>query len=74
MRCILETHQLDNCPAFETLIYAWGDMKLVQPIFVNESCINIALSLSVTLQHTRDPQSSRVLWIDALCIWEYYPY
>jgi hypothetical protein len=66
--CTLETYQLNNCRTFEALSYAWGDPKAVEPIFVNGSHTLIAHNVYVALRHLRYTQSSRVLWIDALCI------
>ena len=66
--CSLETYQLEHCREFEALSYAWGDPKPVEPIFVGESRVLIAHNLSVALRHLRHIHSSRVLWIDAVCI------
>ena len=65
---VLETRSLDDSPDFEALSYTWGDPDLVEDIFLNNYPFKITLNLSIALRHLRNPQTARVLWIDALCI------
>ena len=55
-------------PAFEALSYTWGDGKLCQRLFCNDSAIKITQSLYEALIHLRHPEATRTLWVDAVCI------
>lgn len=59
--------QLDEAQ-YEALSYAWGDPDDVQPVIVNGIQRMITRNLSDALRCLRLVDSSRYLWIDAICI------
>ena len=52
--------------SYEALSYAWG--IVTSNIEVNGKTLRASLSLRQALIHLRDAQSTRTIWIDALCI------
>ena len=66
--CQLDVHLLNNCPRFEALSYCWGDPTPMAPITINGVGSKVSRNLGVALQYLRQPQSPRVLWVDAVCI------
>jgi hypothetical protein len=70
-RCILD---------YEALSYTWGDPKPAQTAFVvpgdgygerlpgTSLILDIGSNLACALRHFRNTSSSRILWIDAICI------
>lgn len=70
-----------NITAYECLSYCWGDSQQTVPIKVqctkdskSKSCVggnqdfSITTNLARALQHLRQTDSPRLLWIDAICI------
>ena len=55
-------------PTLEALSYVWGDGKMCQKLFCNNSAIKITQSLFDALIHLRHPKATRTLWVDAVCI------
>jgi len=55
---------------FEALSYVWGSPEKVFPIYytAESQAISITQNLFQALRHLRYSKSSRVLWVDALCI------
>jgi hypothetical protein len=53
---------------YEALSYAWGSSDKPKSIFIDGKVLAITESLYTALRHLRDPISSRVLWVDAVCI------
>jgi len=59
---------------YEALSYCWGDPSNLHRIFVQDQAgkesqyLDVTVNLSAALQRIRDPDMSRTLWIDALCI------
>lgn len=68
INCQLDVHLLNNCPRFEALSYYWGDPMPIAPITINAVTSKVSRNLGVALQHLRQPQSPRVLWVDAVFI------
>ncbi|OCL03408.1 HET-domain-containing protein, partial [Glonium stellatum] len=63
---------LGNTAAYSALSYVWGDTFLKEIIFVSGSTqkIDLALTLNLAtiLRKIRLEHSSRLIWVDALCI------
>ncbi|KAF8847987.1 HET-domain-containing protein, partial [Acephala macrosclerotiorum] len=57
-----------NCPQYEALSYCWGRDVKPHRITTDEGTIPITSSLNYALLRLRFPDTSRTLWIDALCI------
>lgn len=53
---------------FEALSYVWGKCTDLVPISLNGCVMNITQSLWCVLCRLRDSKTSRLLWVDALCI------
>lgn len=72
--CTLKTVTLNEELVYEALSYVWGDEPPSHEIFINSEPFQVRPNLFVALQRMRDASRSRTLWIDAICIWECYPY
>ncbi|KAK1574656.1 heterokaryon incompatibility protein-domain-containing protein, partial [Colletotrichum navitas] len=68
IQCQLEVIGLEKHPVYEALSYAWGDPKVVRPILLDGEQMNVTINLESALRHLRFPGSTRILWVDALCI------
>jgi hypothetical protein len=53
---------------YAALSYVWGIQMSPQQVMVNSRTMCVTANLDCALRHLRYPQSSRVLWVDALCI------
>ncbi|KAI1775079.1 heterokaryon incompatibility protein-domain-containing protein [Hypoxylon cercidicola] len=64
----------DYKPQFEALSYVWGSMEDPELLELRPDgsetgvSVSITRNLGVALRHLRNPSSSRVLWVDAVCI------
>ena len=58
----------DDHSTYEALSYIWGDPTLVHTITIDGYTLDIADNLYHALCHLRYKDSSRLLWIDAICI------
>ena len=69
LSCELHNDDLDCLDTgYEALSYVWGDPQPVCPILLNGADIKITRNLEEALRHLRYAETSRRLWIDALCI------
>ena len=70
IHCNLEIRALDEKPEYETLSYDWADVNYGRPCFVmlDGKLWLIAFALWQALSRLRLRSSSRIFWIDALCI------
>jgi len=62
---------LDGTPNYEALSYVWGSSANPVSILVGPSrkhTISVTQNLATALQHLRDANESRTLWVDAVCI------
>lgn len=68
--CTLRHVYLDNDPFYEALSYMWGDANDTRPIRLDGRPIQITKNLEIALHYLRPQQgqSTRVVWVDALCI------
>ncbi|KAL1863997.1 hypothetical protein Daus18300_007962 [Diaporthe australafricana] len=77
----LLTSNLHECPPYEALSYAWGDLNETEALRVfahdpeaGSSNSNLSLPLSVTcscaraLRRLRFADAPRILWVDSICI------
>lgn len=64
----LATYHLDNAPEYEALSYVWGDTAKIHQITCNGLLMMVNNNVNLALCRLREPASTRVLWIDALCI------
>jgi hypothetical protein len=67
VECALHHESLSNSGPYEALSYTWGS-DVLQPILLNQHVFHVRANLASALKHLRRKDSSRVLWVDALCI------
>lgn len=53
---------------YEALSYVWGDPTATETILVNGTRCHVGQNLMQALQHLRQAEHPRLLWVDALCI------
>lgn len=58
----------DNLPAYEALSYVWGSSSDTRPIICNGREMAITRNLRNALQRLRRHDSTRLIWVDAICI------
>lgn len=68
VRCTLTHHNLESLPPYEALSYRWGPDTEKVPLAVGQSHIRVTPSLVAALRRLREPETSRFLWIDQVCI------
>jgi len=64
----LETVSLDDYPNYKAISYVWGDMSQRFSIKVDGEPLSLTLNLYTALRRLRSPESTLVLWTDAVCI------
>ncbi|KAF4500718.1 Heterokaryon incompatibility 6, OR allele [Fusarium agapanthi] len=64
----LEVVTPDQNPVYEALSYCWGDTSHLQEIRCNDQRFQVTENLFSALQHLRNEDTERTLWIDAICI------
>jgi hypothetical protein len=57
-----------NAPAYEALSYTWGSIHSVGSITLNDTPFHVTKNLNAALRDLRLPHTTRVVWIDAICI------
>ena len=69
VNCSLRTvHLDDDNPRYEAISYAWGDHNDRKPVVCNGYTITTTRSLFEALQRFRHVNTTRTLWVDAMCI------
>ena len=68
LQCDFKTYQVSSPPEYEALSYVWGTQSRAIPLLSDGKQIFITGTLDLALRRLRNPHSSRVLWIDQLCI------
>ncbi|XEU99256.1 hypothetical protein FSHL1_004543 [Fusarium sambucinum] len=71
LRCNLFQAYLDEEESiipYEALSYVWGTQSTPSEITVDGKTMSITTSLHDALQHLRQQDQDRILWVDALCI------
>ncbi|KAJ5116704.1 heterokaryon incompatibility protein-domain-containing protein [Penicillium angulare] len=53
---------------YEALSYCWGSQNKPESAILNGLTLPITTNLKAALQHLRDSQLPRTVWIDAICI------
>ncbi|KAK8018866.1 heterokaryon incompatibility protein-domain-containing protein [Apiospora marii] len=74
----LVTTTLRNCPPYEALSYAWGDLtqtELIQVVTAKqghndspEAQLSITVGCADALRRLRSGTATRTLWVDSICI------
>lgn len=69
IRCNLISVESSKKPTYEALSYEWGPTSNRNwPIYINGAWYEVRKNLFDALVYLRNPDSDRILWIDALCI------
>lgn len=68
IHCWLRDYQVDAAPPYEALSYTWGDEESKCRISLNGFSFHIRPNLRDALRRLRQPRSTRIIWIDAICI------
>lgn len=68
IRCKIQTFDLESCPRYKALSYAWGPSEDRQQIFVNGHSVVIQRNLYDFLQVFQERKDRGLIWIDQLCI------
>ena len=69
MKCTFDHAVLGtNAPAYEALSYTWGSIHSVGSITLNDTPFHVTKNLNAALRDLRLPHTTRVVWIDAICI------
>ena len=68
LSCSLQTFNLSSLPPYEAVSYTWGDNTAKKSIQINGRYFLTFVNAYESLIELRYPVSSRVLWIDAICI------
>ena len=68
IRVTLRTVSLGDEVQFDALSWAWGDANDVRCILLNDNIWWAPKNLVVALEHLQPNETSRTIWIDALCI------
>lgn len=68
IHCRLQDYQLDLAPPYEAFSCTWGDKKSMCRISLNDLSFHIRPNLGNVLRRLRQSSSTRILWIDAICI------
>ncbi|KAI4284671.1 MAG: hypothetical protein L6R38_001249 [Xanthoria sp. 2 TBL-2021] len=54
---------------YEALSYCWGDSSIRKSIFLKDTIsVDVTANLHSALEHIRDISSSKLLWVDSICI------
>jgi hypothetical protein len=59
---------LSHNPPFEALSYAWGDGRTKVAINCSGKELHVTRNCDTALRHLRLPNTTRTLWVDAICI------
>ncbi|KAK4952810.1 hypothetical protein LTR10_009618 [Elasticomyces elasticus] len=70
LRCQFQNISLldKSLPLYETVSYAWGNASKRDIIFVDGHQLEVPISAKKVLQRMRRIESSRIVWIDVVCI------
>jgi hypothetical protein len=68
IECELSSCELDNAPPYEALSYFWGTNQNTRAISLHGSTFQVREDLYNALRRLRQLQTSRILWVDFICI------
>jgi hypothetical protein len=66
--CSLKTHYFSSHCVYEALSYTWGENNKNKAIKCDGNVLSVTSNLYSALRWLRNPDTARVIWIDALCI------
>ncbi|KAE9368093.1 HET-domain-containing protein, partial [Stipitochalara longipes BDJ] len=69
IKCSLDYTTLGpNGSIYEALSYTWGSSYSLRSITLDNTPFHVTKNLEAALRHLRLPYTSRLVWIDAICI------
>ncbi|KAF2818325.1 HET-domain-containing protein [Ophiobolus disseminans] len=68
IHCRLRHYHLDSAPSYEALSYTWGNEENACRISMDGLPFHVRPNLRDALRRLRQLQSTRIMWIDAICI------
>lgn len=68
IRCRIRHVAFREKPKYEALSYTWGDHPASEKILLDGAGFLVGPNLLQALQHLKDGEKERVLWVDAICI------
>jgi hypothetical protein len=70
LECVLTHADLSTYPVpeYETISYCWGDANTRDTITMNDMQLSVPASTAAALRRVRLSDSSRLIWLDAVCI------
>lgn len=68
IKCTVAQDLIENGSAYEALSYVWGAVPGESEIELNNRPFMVTKNLKAALRTLRKPKSTRVLWVDAICI------
>jgi hypothetical protein len=68
IECELSSCELGNAPSYEALSYFWGTNQNTRVISLHGSTFRVREDLYNALCRLRQRQTSRILWVDFICI------
>lgn len=68
LECACLPYNIDEAPPYEALSYVWGNPNPPDVLLCNGQSTSIGPSLSHALRRLRFRESTRIVWVDAICI------
>jgi len=68
LECACLPYNIDEAPPYEALSYVWGNPNPPDVLLCNGQSTSIGPSLSHALRRLRYRESTRIVWVDAICI------
>ncbi|KAF2825464.1 HET-domain-containing protein, partial [Ophiobolus disseminans] len=70
IKCHCKRFEIEAAPPYEALSYVWGADNPTTNISIqcNGAQVLVGTNLAAALYRLRNPDSERVIWVDALCI------
>jgi heterokaryon incompatibility protein (HET) len=70
IKCDLKVFTKATCPSYEALSYVWGTLNERNPIECCGTTFHVTENLKSALLNLRLKEKTRILWIDAICIYQ----
>ena len=55
-------------PIYDALSYCWGERSDIKEISIDDATFEVTANLHAALNCIRDPERSKLIWVDAICI------
>jgi len=68
IECSLSSFNFEDTPPYEALSYFWGFNRDTRAISIHGTTFQVRAGLYNALRRLRQPQTTRLLWVDFICI------